>query len=431
MKLHPRQFVLAAAMVLSSLTTAHAEDDFITRDEFNKFRAEFDKFRVENEKLKAQNAQLAKAVENVKTSLQHPGVESKLNTYLAPPPPGQVASKDDVDGVRSGTFKFLISGWSDAGFEDRSGQNSTFTASFHPVFLWKVSDKISFESDFGYATIDYNVSDKLNLELGRFLTPVGTFMRTQRPSWINKFPDRPFAFDESRSLVPELSLGAMAEGAINAGPTKVNYAAFVANGPELNTGSPTNFGTLNGGGNDSNQNKAFGGRIGFLPIPELEVGASMEMGRVGSHRTQQSGIDARLLAADFNYCKQFDALKGTVDIRAEWVWSTVGDATYDIGGDVPFNNNHRDGGYAQVAYRPTLIDQKYVRNLEIALRYDRIDNPEMTPDTPDEARVQRVDRDRWTLGLNYWLGPSTVLKLAYEKDTRDDHALLFQFALGF
>jgi hypothetical protein len=420
--------------LMLAIPAAHAGEDFITRDEFNLFRAEFEKFRAENEKLKQQNAQLVKAMENVATSLQHPHapLASKLETYLAPAPP-VAASKDDVDAVRSGTTKFLIGGWSDAGFEDRSGENSTFTASFHPVFLWRLSDRISFESDFGFATIDYHVDDHLTLEVGRFLTPVGNFMRTQRPSWINKFPDRPFALQETGGLVPELSLGAMAEGGFNAGPTKFNYAAFIANGPELNSGSAQNFGTLSfGGGADSNRNKALGGRIGFLPIPELELGASMEMARVGRHRSQQAGVDARLLAADLNYCKTFDAIKGTVDVRAEWVWSNVGDATYTVNGDdVLFNNNHRDGGYAQFSYRPTQINQKWVKNLEIALRYDRIDNPEMTPDTPEDALVQRTDRDRWTFGLNYWLGPSTLLKFAYEKDTRDDHALLFQFALGF
>ena len=46
------------------------------------------------------------------------------------------------------------------------------------------------------------------------------------------------------------------------------------------------------------------------------------------------------------------------------------------------------------------------------------------------------DESRYTIGLNYWLGPSTVLKTAYQFDDRshgsqNQNAILIQAAMGF
>jgi len=46
------------------------------------------------------------------------------------------------------------------------------------------------------------------------------------------------------------------------------------------------------------------------------------------------------------------------------------------------------------------------------------------------------DEQRWTLGLNYWLTPSAVIKAAYEFDdknggARDQDAFMMQVAVGF
>ena len=47
----------------------------------------------------------------------------------------------------------------------------------------------------------------------------------------------------------------------------------------------------------------------------------------------------------------------------------------------------------------------------------------------------RHDTQRYTLGLNYWLNATTVLKAAYEFNTvsgaTNDNALLLQAAIGF
>jgi hypothetical protein len=46
------------------------------------------------------------------------------------------------------------------------------------------------------------------------------------------------------------------------------------------------------------------------------------------------------------------------------------------------------------------------------------------------------DEHRWTFGLDYWITPSTVAKIAYELDRQNGtghngDAFMMQFAVGF
>jgi hypothetical protein len=108
--------------------------------------------------------------------------------------------------------------------------------------------------------------------------------------------------------------------------------------------------------------------------------------------------------------------------NAQWVWSHVDDFDYGI----DHFDNDRDGGYAQIAYRPTKWEWPWLSHFEPVYRYDQL-NQKDTPTGFDESRN--------TVGLNYWLSPMTVFKAAYEWDSRDGDtahdATLLQFATGF
>jgi hypothetical protein len=104
---------------------------------------------------------------------------------------------------------------------------------------------------------------------------------------------------------------------------------------------------------------------------------------------------------------------------------------YDPDGSLGFGplafTSKQDGGYAELAYRPTKLDKDFLRNLEMIFRWDRLSRDPSGLGDPEETR--------WTLGLNYWLSPSTVLKAAYEWDQPNGepnrNALLIQTAMGF
>ena len=152
-------------------------------------------------------------------------------------------------------------------------------------------------------------------------------------------------------------------------------------------------------------------------------------------RCRRPGTSGRantlLQSVDLSYVRDSVRLKGIVNLKAQWVWSHVDKFGYDpdgtLGGPFIFNNN-RDGGYVQLAYRPSRVENTFIKNLEPVIRYDRL----------SQARTATgTDESRYTVGLNYWLGPSSVFKLAYEFDRQSGpeaarhNAVLLQFVTGF
>src|SRR5262249_33143577 len=198
--------------------------------------------------------------------------------------------------------------------------------------------------------------------------------------------DKPLAVYDG--LLPESLLGLQIRGGIPIGPTKLGYAFFVANAPSLNTtaanpSNPIEVGTLEFDNFENfNNHPAVGGRLGFYPIPELELGYGFMFAAVGPPGTDVNGL---FHSVDLSYVREFERLKGTLNLHAQWVWSDIDRTTYDVGnGPFTFSNN-RDGGYAQVAYRPTRLENSIMKNLEAVFRYDMF-NQAKTPVGFDEHR---------------------------------------------
>lgn len=137
-------------------------------------------------------------------------------------------------------------------------------------------------------------------------------------------------------------------------------------------------------------------------------------------------LDALVWSAGVNYIAENEAIGGRIDVRFEYIWSDVDDVDFGTGRF----DNEREGGYAQVAYRPTQAGS-FLEDLEFVFRYDFLDQPSRAPDP--------ADIDRFTFGVNYWLSPSAVFKVAYQFEDVDDstgareqeEGLLLQFAVGF
>jgi hypothetical protein len=138
-----------------------------------------------------------------------------------------------------------------------------------------------------------------------------------------------------------------------------------------------------------------------------------------------------LQSVDLNVTRNSDLLRGRVDFHAQYAWAEVGNAVYDPEGAFGYGplefKSKRDGGYAQLAYRPTKAKPDFIRNMELIGRWDHLSRAPSGFGAPQE--------ERWTFGIDYWLGPSTVFKLAYEWD--DPHgepnanAFFLQTVMGF
>ena len=200
-----------------------------------------------------------------------------------------------------------------------------------------------------YAQVTYILNDYVTFGAGKFLNPINFFIERLHPWWIDKLPDRPLAV--FGGLLPEAVLGAEIRGGVPMGPTKLEYAFFIGNSPTLKTPDNDlqrgfmNFEDLSVTGVSP------GGRVGFFPIPQLEIGYGFQIPNVGN------GVGGLLQTVDLNYQQDCPFLKGTFDLKAEWVWSNLDPYTIDpTTGDtvhLPAGlNNNRNGGYVQLAYRP-------------------------------------------------------------------------------
>jgi hypothetical protein len=352
------------------------------------------------------------------------------------------AISKSLSDVRDGNRKFLVTGYATGGFTDAEGEDSSFGAEFVPIFLWKLSDRIflegeiEFELEDGethagleYVQMSYVVNDAMTLGFGKFLNPANPFASRLHPAWINKMPDAPLAFG-ARRLMSFTQTGLQVHGGVPVGSKKLTYAVYVSNGANLREG-PDNYGTLDEANyTDTNNNKAIGGRVGYFPLPELEVGYSLEISKVSGSASEVGEADATVQSVDLNYTTSVG--KGTLDLRGQWAFSEVDNVTYDPAGSGGFGpvtlNNERDGGYLQVAFRPSESESEVVSNLEGVVRYDQVDLPTGAPEGNDQSRV--------TVGMNYWTSASSVFKLAYRFDDTDSpgesaDALMFQWGIGF
>jgi hypothetical protein len=451
--------ILVALWCSAAYSQAPADaNQYVSREEYNKLKEEMNALRAEMMAMRKERApQVAEAnqvreVEALKAEVAALKEERTVQSADVNQSIESLSSRVEIvmkeaERNRIGDTKFLLTGYGFASYTDRRTENSTFSAGFNPIFLWELSDQLLFESEIEfelttprdnedetgtsetetsleYADMTYILNDYMTVGAGKFLLPLGIFNQYLHPAWINKLPDRPLPYDDEVGIIPEAGIGAFIRGAVPYGETKWNYALYICNGPALITDDPDENGMMDFDNfDDNNHNKAVGGRIGFLPIPELEVGYSIQAAQVAPPNFEDT--DALFQVVDFSYTKQISQLRGTVQLLSEWAWSDVDNATYP---DTPRFDNDRRGYYIQAAYRPTMAEDKYLKNLEFVLRYDSLYVPDNAPGSADEFR--------WTPGIDYWITPSAVVKVAYQFDemsgqSEDRNALLLQTAIGF
>src|SRR5206468_2264527 len=119
-----------------------------------------------------------------------------------------------------------------------------------------------------------------------------------------------------------------------------------ANSPTLTTSpadpnNPIDVGTL-GFENFENigNHLTVGGRVGFYPIPEFEVGYGFQYGSVRPAGSGFSDVNALLESVDATYVRESERLKGILNLHAQWVWSQIDRLDYGVAGVAPlFSNN--------------------------------------------------------------------------------------------
>jgi hypothetical protein len=280
------------------------------------------------------------------------------------------------------------------------------------------------------AQVDWFLTDNLTLVAGRFYSPLGFFNERLHTSWIYKTPDRPLMF--SQVYPASLSFnGLMLKGMtyLADGPVKLEGAALVTNGFSLAAANPTardfaDLRAMSDAFNDVNGDKAYGGRIGLVfPTAGVWVGLS---GLVNGAYDRAGQHDLALWDVDFGW------RRGNWDFRFEFA---------RVHQQAPGAPIHRQGLYAQVAYRPFDSGSPFVRKLEGVVRYDLVQfrgiNLAATGLNFGPRENTPIDRARYTVGLNYYLYESLIFKIAYEINEElrfqslRDNGFLAQLTWGF
>jgi hypothetical protein len=348
------------------------------------------------------------------------------------------AVKEMAEENRAGETKFVLTGGASSSFTAPSHGTSKFDATFSPILLWHINDRLLFEGEVEYELDDTNNSTKTNLEyahlsyllndnltigVGKFLSSMNIFVERYEPKWINKLPDTPLAIYDG--ILPETNVGAQLRGVVPVGSTKFNFAAYVCNAPSIASDvNGVGTGTLifdNFKSSGSN-GKAIGGRVGFMPCEYLEVGYGLQQSKVRiDGLASDAHYDALLQSVDLS--TSIEKVNGRFTLQSQYAWSEVGRGT-DFG-----LNASRSGGYAQLSYRGKKWASDFFNRLEGIVRLDRVSQP-------DPAATDSFNEKRVTFGLDYWLTSRTVMKTAYELDRQTNghqgsNSVLLGVATGF
>lgn len=447
---------LAYLGLLSSATLsampAHAQEDSELRERIEKMEAELRELRA---RLDSQQASTPESGNIVQTS----------PSWQRP----TVMPQDRSD------ILVHFAGYADTSlrlFDDQEASDATFVAgAFNPAVHVQYRDLLVFETEaeigvgangetdfeLEYSQVDILVHDNATLVLGKFLSPVGQFQERLHPSWINRLADPPAGFGHG-GVQPGSEVGLQIRGGVPLGRSRFVYALAVGNGPRLDGMGGV---MTEGSGGEDNSNKAISGRVGFLPLPYLEIGASLLTARVngpsGGEPADTHGAfggivsvaavgaqDADLgdlsgLAVDYDLWGLDAAYtRGPWDARFEYL-KGVRDAfiieDHDGELDTALDRLEMEAWYAQLAYRLSgVTDHPIISNFEPVARYGEYNI------SGSEELAEESAEERWDVGINYWFAPSFVLHSALQRriftarhddEDRRDTRLLLQLSYGF
>ena len=381
----------------------------------------------DTEALKARIESLEKELSQIKDLLkqqvQNAATKEEVNAVKKEV---EVAKKEQAEWKTYDSTVHL-GGYAQVGYVDSDPTNDLFNqVQYSPIFHYTYKDLILLESELEieiegdggtevaleYLTIDWFMHDYMALVAGKFLSPVGQFRQNLHPGWINKLPSAPPGFGHDQAA-PVADVGAQLRGGVPFGNNmQTNYAFFVTNGPilELNEdGDEIEAVETEGFTEDSDDNKLFGGRIGFLPIPNFELGFSGSVGDIGLPG-DPGDRDYDVIGLDFS------GRWKNLDLRGEYVKQEVG----SLVGSVAEEGQEWEAWYIQPSYK--FLPTKF----EAVARYSDYDSTHADQ-----------DNEQWALGLNYLIAPNAILKFAYEMNdglagtTNDENRLFLQFTYGF
>jgi hypothetical protein len=375
-------------------------------------------------RINALEAQLAEVRTLLDQQVQESATKAEVQTV-----------KEEIKVVQSSQYEWKtydskahMAGYANVGYSDGGGGNDGFDVlKFNPIFHYGYKDLLLLESEFEfeiedgatvtaleYLTVDWFINDYMALVAGKFLSPLGQFQQNLHPGWINKLPTAPVGFMHDQAQ-PTAEVGLQLRGGFSVpgfnDSSLMNYAVYVGNGPilELNEdGDEIEAVEAVGFTEDEDDNKVFGGRLGFIPIANLEIGVSGALGNLALE--DEADRDYDVLGFDLFYRWK------NLDLRGEYIKQKVGALATSVAPE----GQKWEAWYTQASYK--LLPTKY----ELVARYS-----DFNSNHGDQAQEQ------WALGINYLFANQGMAKFSYEfndgltGEATDDNKFLVQLSYGF
>jgi hypothetical protein len=317
-----------------------------------------------------------------------------------------------------------LSGYMDFHFNGVQGQDAVLD--FHRfvlLFSHSFSDRIRFigelelehafvegleaagEVELEQAYIDFLLTRAFNIRAGMLLVPMGIINERHEPPVYNGV-ERPFV---DTVVVPStwFDVGAGVHGEIRRGLRYRGYVMAPLDALEFTADEGIRGGRQKG--SEANvRYPAFAGRVEYVGLPGLTIGASAWSGR-SSFAAPRLETTVRIGEMDVRYQRRRLELRGQFAQVAITDAARLNDALERLVGVSPNIARTLRGFYGEAAYR--VWDAGSPRDLVAFLRYENFDTQFRMPD--GYVPLKEFDRDAWVMGLTYYPDPDVAVKFDY------------------
>ncbi len=328
----------------------------------------------------------------------------------APPPPERTTA---------------ISGYMDFHFNKREFEDGRLD--FHRFVLLithRFSDRIRFvselelehalvegleeagELELEQAYVDFLLSRSFNVRAGMLLVPVGIINERHEPPTFYGV-ERPFV---DTFIVPTtwFDVGAGVHGELGRGWRYRAYVMSPLNAREFTAEEGVRQGIQKG--SDTNIGRpAVTGRLEYVGVPGLTVGASFWTGRSGFEFRPRFDVPVTLGEADVRYSRDRLELRGQFAQVAISNAGLLNDAMGRAVGVDPNVASALRGFYGEAGYR--VISGASYGDVGLFARYENFDTQFKMP--AEYLPLKEFDRDALVLGATYWPDPDIALKFDY------------------
>src|SRR5687767_6735851 len=262
------------------------------------------------------------------------------------------------------------------------------------------------ELELEQAYLDFLWSRRLNVRAGMMLMPVGIINERHEPP-VYYGVERPFV---DTVIIPStwFEVGVGVHGEVGRG---WRYRLFVTS--PLNAREFSAEEGLRGGrqkGADTNIGRpATTGRLEYVGVRGLTIGASFWTGRSGFEFRPRFDVPVKLAEADVRYSRD------RLELRAQFAQVAIGnagalnDAMGRAVGVDPNVARALRGFYAETGYR--VVSGTSYGDVGLFARYENFDTQFKMP--AEYVPLREFDRDALVVGFTYWPDPDIALKADY------------------